>query len=171
MISRTVAPLIGLAWTGLLGACAGGGVHASTPEPSCALLGRDSVFASRAPVYRECAVDRKAHLVTTDIRTDFRSTTPRTTCYYADLEFVVDTTGRPEMGTAQTVRTNDQAFADAVFATLNRWKYEPALRTGVPVRQIVSAHKTLSAIVSVVVVPAGSPPPTPGKPTQRPPSC
>lgn len=171
MNTRTVGALICLAWTGLLVACAGGGAHASAVDPSCALLGRDSVFATRAPVYRECAVDRKARLLTTDIRTDFRSNTPRTTCYYADLEFVVDTTGRPEMGTAQTVRTNDQAFADAVFATLNRWKYEPALRGGVPVRQIVSTHKTLSAIVSVVVVPAGSPPPTPGKPIQRPPSC
>jgi hypothetical protein len=55
-----------------------------------------------------------------------------------------------------------------VLETLQAWRYEPAMRDGKTVRQIVIAHE--AAATSVVVVPAGSPPPTrPSSP--RPPTC
>lgn len=139
----------------------------STSQAACALPERDSVFLLGRPLYRECAVDRQARLVTAGVRPDFHPATPRSTCYSTDLEFVVDSTGKPEVQTARIVRTNDQEFGASTLATLASWKYEPAMRERIPVRQLVTEHKTLSAMV--VVVPKGSSPPS--GPSQRPSSC
>ena len=79
-------------------------------------------------------------------------------CYSADLLFVVDSAGRPESSTVQVVRTTDRAFADAVVETVALWRYEPAIRDGVRVRQIVTTHQAIASVV--VAVPAGSPPPS-----------
>lgn len=79
-------------------------------------------------------------------------------CYSADLLFVVDSAGRPESSTVQVVRTTDRAFADAVVETVPLWRYEPAIRSGVRVRQIVTTHQAIASVV--VAVPAGSPPPS-----------
>jgi len=81
----------------------------------------------------------------------------RSTCYSADLEFVVDSTGRPETSTARVVRANDSNYAQAVLATVPSWRYEPASRDGMPVRQIVTSHQAAAQVV--VSAPAGSPPP------------
>ena len=81
----------------------------------------------------------------------------RSTCYSVDLQFVVDSTGRPETSTAKIVRSNDSGYGEAVLATVASWRYEPAMRNGVHVRQIVTSHQSAAAIVAVR--PAGSPPP------------
>jgi hypothetical protein len=149
-------------------ACASANGKSASRSP-CPLLERDSVFVpGSSPVYRDCAVDRTARLLTTDVRPDFRPTTPRSTCYSVDLEFVVDPTGKPEAGTAHIVRANDQEFGASVLASLTSWKFDPAMRGGVPVRQIVTEHKSVSTVV--VAVRQGSGPPS-GPPSQRPPSC
>ena len=149
-------------------ACASAGGK-SAQRKECELSDRDSAFAVGGPVYRDCAVDRAARLLAIDRHPDFRPTgTPRTTCYSADLEFVVDSTGKPETRMARIVRASDQGYAESVLATLNSWKYEPAVRDHRPVRQIVTSHQTLSTMV--VVVPAGSPLPS-RPPASRPSSC
>ena len=140
----------------------------SARRVGCDLSGSDSVFALFGPVYRDCAVDRTAHLLNTQIHPDYRPTNPRPMCYSADLEFVVDSTGRPEVPTVRVVRSNDQGFAESVLAMVRAWKYDPALRDGRPVRQIVTSHQVMAVVV--VRVPAGAPPPS-GPPSQRPPSC
>jgi hypothetical protein len=145
-------------------ASAGGG---RTSQAACALPERDSAFLLGRPVYRECGVDRQARRLTANVRPDFRPATPRSTCYSTDLEFVVDSTGKPEVQTARILRANDQEFGASMLATLPSWKYEPATRDRIPVRQIVTEHKMLSTMV--VVVPKGSSPPS--APSQRPSSC
>src|SRR5690348_18499107 len=52
-------------------ACSGN--HATAGATPCALRPTDSVFASAGPVFRECAVDKKAKLTTTDIHPDASS--------------------------------------------------------------------------------------------------
>jgi TonB family protein len=91
-----------------------------------------------------------------------------TACYFADLEFVVDSLGRPEVATARIVRSNYEAFGTAVLETLQGWRYEPAMRDGKTVRQIVTTHQTAA---SMIVVSKGPGPPPGGPPSQRAPTC
>ena len=156
------------AMTAIVGACASAGTKTAAHRTNCGLSDTDSVFSLGGPVYRDCAVDRAAHL-TANVSSDYRPTTPRAACYSADVEFVVDTTGEPETRTARVVRTNDQQFAESVLASLPRWKYDPASRDGRLVRQIVVTHQSLSAVI--VRVPVGASPSAPPRATQRPPSC
>jgi hypothetical protein len=138
-------------------ACASSGSTASQKK-SCDLRPEDAKYALGAPLYRDCAVELKAHLQSTT-RPDFQSSA-RSACYAVDLEFVVDTAGRPEPQTVRVVRTNDQSFAQATASTVPQWKYTPAQVAGHPVRQIVSERQSVSTMVSVA--PAGSGPPSRG---------
>jgi hypothetical protein len=151
----------------VIAACASSG-KTTEHRTDCVLADRDSVFIRGGPIYRDCAVDRTARLTNT-VHADYRPSTPRPGCYAADIEFVVDTTGKIETGTARVVRANDTQFAESVIASLPAWKYEPANRDGKLVRQLVSSHQSISAVL--VRVPEGSLPPS-GRPGgQRPPSC
>lgn len=158
-------PLIAAASLAL--ACASSG-NKVVQQASCGLSARDSVFAGPRPVFRECAVQRVAQLASNESHPNFRPSSPRNTCFFADLEFVVDSAGRPETATARVLRANDDKFGEAIVATLPEWKFDPALREGKPVRQIVDFHKTMA--VMVVVVPAGQPITRPPS-SQRPQSC
>lgn len=167
MLLRAVVPTM----TTIVGACASSGAKTTVHRTDCGLADRDSVFAIAGPVYHDCAVDRTARL-TTNGRSGYRPTPSSTTCYSADIEFVVDTAGKPETRTARVIRATDTQYAESVLASLLTWKYEPASRDGKLVRQIVITHQSLSAVVGRVVVPAGAPlPSAPPRATQRPPSC
>jgi hypothetical protein len=142
--------------------------HQTATGEKCGLRGDDSSFAATGAVFRDCAVDQQVRLSTSSIRPDWTPSSPvRSACYFVELEFVVDTMGRAEMGTARAIRSNDRAFAEAWLATLNQWKYTPAQRAGAKVRQIVTEHR--SAQIGVVVVPSGSPPPA--RPPVSRPAC
>lgn len=152
-------------------ACSGNRATAATTP--CALRSTDSVFASIGPVFRDCAVDKKAKLLTTDVHPDGSSFmgTARVMngqCFSVELEFVVSEHGAPELGTARIVRANDQGFAEAWLKTLSTWRYEPATRAGKPVRQIANERRT--AATEVVRVASGSAPPS-MPPRDRPPNC
>ena len=148
-------------------ACASAGNKPATRE-SCVLTSRDSAFVGLKPVYRDCAVDRPARFISTDAHPNFRAESRAPACYFADLEFVVDSLGKPEVSTARVVRSNYDRFAEAELETLQAWKYEPAVLNGKTVRQIVLSHQT--AAISVVLVPKGSPLPS-GPPPGRSPTC
>lgn len=144
----------------------------TTAAAPCGLRSSDSVFAAFGPVFRDCAVDKKANLTTTNIHPDassFESSARpmNAQCFSVELEFVVSVHGAPELGTARIVRTNNPSFADAWLKTLATWRYEPAIRAGKPVRQIVDEQRT--AATRDVIVAKGSPPPTP--PRDRAPNC
>ena len=66
------------------------------------------------------------------------------------LRFVVDTNGVPEQATARIVRSNDAAFGQAVLNSLSRWRYQPATRGGVRVRQVVQEGRAFAAQVVAV---------------------
>ena len=143
-----------------MAACAG----AKAQAQACAAQPRDSIYAASGPVYRDCAVDTKAKLTNPDLRVNFQPPA-RSSCSSAEVEFVVGTNGRPELATARTLMTNNQAFADAVLASLDQWRYEPARRGGNPVRAIVTEKRAAATVV--VRVPAGSS----ARPPQRAPNC
>lgn len=149
-------------------ASANGGAGAARNRSGCDLTSRDSSYLARGLVYRECAVDDKAKLLTTHPRFDFQPSASDPSCLAADLEFVVDTLGAPEIGSVQVLRATTRAFGEAVAATIPTFLYEPARLEGMRVRQIVSYRQT--AMLGRVVVPMGGAPPTTGR-AQRPPTC
>ena len=137
---------------------------------SCVLRPRDSTYAAGRAVYRDCAVDRPARLTNSSVRPDWSPpTTANNSCYSVEMEFVVDEAGRVERETATVVQTSDRRFADAWMMTLPEWKFEPAIRAGVAVRQIVVAGRTAQTAVvrSTGPVGTGRPPST----TERLPRC
>ena len=155
----------------LTAACASSGTSAGTASAaieSCELQPKDSVYARLGPVYRDCAVTTKATMISTGVHPDY--TPPRgTTCFTAEYEFVVTSTGLVDVATARLVKTNNQQFADAMKSMLPRLKYEPAKRDGVAVSQITTYKD--GGQVMTVVVPAGSPPPSRPSPGRVRPSC
>ncbi len=146
-------------------ASAGGPAAARARGSRCPLEAKDSVFLAGGPVYRDCAVDRKAESIA-DVHPDFRPD-PMERCYSAEIEFVVNQIGLPEAETARLVHTTDRRFAEAVYQTIPRLRYHPALRDGAPVRQIVDFKSAMQSVL--VAVPAGSGPPT--RPPMGPPPC
>jgi hypothetical protein len=162
MLTRTIISLTLVVGVATVAACSASTARAAA-SASCDPRSQDSVFTVAAPAFRDCAVDTKVRLLTPDVRPDVSSSTAGATpiargsnCYFVDLDFVVDTTGQVELGTAHVVRTSHQGFADALMATLPRLRYEPAIRGGAPVRQIVTEHRAISTMT--VVVPAGQQP-------------
>jgi hypothetical protein len=114
------------------------------------------------PLYRDCAVEKKAQKLTMGINPDYRPTTGAT-CFSAELEYVVEADGTPDATTAKVVRTNTPAFAEAALAILPRLRFDPAKRDGVAVAQIVS-EKFETQFGRVVSVNGSRPssPPRPG---------
>lgn len=151
-------------------ACASTGGGSGATREGCGLRASDSVYAATGPVYRDCAVDSKATLLVANQRIDFQPP-PRsaTACYSAEVEFVVDANGSPEMQTARIVRSTDQSFGQAVLTAVAGWRYKPAEREGHRVRQIVEDRRMAQSMV--VVVPAGSPPPSGPPPRTALPRC
>jgi len=156
---RCIALLVGLLGPTL--ACAGA---TANPNAACELAPADSQYLLTGPVYQDCAVDqparhrgREIYPETFEPRIPLSELTDQ--CYRAAIEFVVDTTGAPELATARVVRTNHPEFADAVLATLPRWRYRPARKDGVAVRQIVREERALA--IRLVVRGQGVPPTPP----------
>ena len=134
-------------------------------QSHCALTARDSLYLAEGPVYRDCAVERRATPVDQSARPELDLTEPPPggkACYSVELEFVVDTAGVPEEGTTTVVRTNNPDLATAIAAVVPRWRYRPATINGKRVRQIVHDKKSISEVV--VAVPAGETPRPPRMP-------
>lgn len=145
-----------------LGACASSSPN--RPETTagadvagtCTLRPQDSTFTVAGSVYRDCAVTTKAFLLTKDIHPDFQPPLKSGGCYVAEMEYVVNEKGAIETATARVVRTNNQAFAEAVVSILPQWKFEPGKINDVPVRQIVTDKQQMMTMM--VAMPPGSSP-------------
>lgn len=147
-----------------LAACAS--APRTDPAAACVLARADSVFLSRGPVYRDCAVTQRAQLLNRTANPDFHpDISSGRSCYSADIKFVVDPTGTPESENATVVTSTDPAFGQAALAAVMRWSYKPAQLHDVPVRQIVREKVAIAAVV--VAVPAGQTP----RPPDRGPKC
>jgi hypothetical protein len=55
----------------------------------------------------------------------------------ATVRFVVDTTGAVERRTLQVVGATDRDWAQALYEVIPHWRFEPAERDGLKVRQLV----------------------------------
>ena len=121
-------------------------------------------------MYRDCAVDRQATLTNANVHPDWNpGPSARNNCFSVELEFVVNEAGRVERETATVVQTNDRSFADAWLTTLAEWRFEPAIRAGTPVRQIVDTKRSAQTRVVVASSPGGAARPPSG--SQRAPTC
>jgi hypothetical protein len=157
--------LLATACASASGSASGGASHSEARHAACQLRRQDSLFLAVGPVYRDCAVDRQASLQGAAINPQFQPTSMALNCYVAEVEFVVTAAGQPEANTVRVTRTNDRAFGDAVRDIVPRLRYEPAMRDGVAVRQIVLEKRMVqTAIVRVpvggsILPPSGSTPP------------
>ncbi len=158
----------------ILLACASSSLQAQSTKARCADSSIDSMNLSSV-VYDECHVEKKAKLRGNGQRPQFSPNTGGAgpSCYRATFEFVVDTTGKPELATVRRVSSTDQSYADAVEAMLGTLLYEPARLKNTSVRQ-VARYESRLALRSVVVsssrgsVPGGIPG---GRPESRRPNC
>lgn len=147
-----------LALAVIAAACGGGpGPGAAS---SCLLSSADSAFLNAGPVFSVCGVDEKARLIQSSVREDFRPSgvprsLPATMCYSAEVRLVVDAQGRVEPETVRLVRATHPDYGQAVLAGARAWRFEPALREGIPVRQIVQEKRM--AALRVVAVGQGRP--------------
>ena len=152
IVTRSPGLPVGAAVVLLCAACAS--APAAGARDSCVLEARDSVFLARGPVFRDCAVDRKAKLVASSARPDFRPSMDRTpqlgtTCYSAEVRLVVTPEGTVEPGSFRLVTATSPAFGQAVLESVPAWRYRPAQLDGKPVRQIVQEKQMVAIRVSV----------------------
>lgn len=129
----------------------------SGTPPACSVAAVDSAWLASGPVYRDCDVERPAAARTTGRP---RFTFPRElSCVIVELEFVVDSTGRPRPETARVVSTNSAEYAELLLETLPRWRYEPARRAGAPVHQVVHVRHARADERLPFVIQGQRPPP------------
>lgn len=154
--------------------CAASSLQAQRTTRRCTDTPIDSTIPS-SPVYQECHVERKAKLRSNGQRPQFSPTAggAGASCYRVSFEFVVDTTGKPEVATVRRMSSTDPTYADAVEATLGTLQYEPARLDATAVRQ-VARYESRLAVRTVVVssspgsLPGGIPG---GRPESRRPIC
>lgn len=112
----------------------------------------DSAWMVAAPVYRDCEVETAARLLRGEGRLNVApgpSGSTRSGCLVVEMEFVVDTLGRVELGTARTTRADSRELEAAVQETLVRLEFRPARREDRPVRQMVVHRRSIQLAVTV----------------------
>ncbi len=111
----------------------------------------DASLLALGPVYRDCEVDRPARMRGADLPLDFvpDQRPGASGCYRAEFQFVVDTTGRPETATMRAAPSNDRGLEEAIRGNLAQVRYEPAIRQGQRVRQVVVYARTMAPLIRV----------------------
>ena len=146
-------------------------------KDKCEGLPPDSIELAGGMVYRDCDVDRPAKVRGSEPRIAFQPQTsgiPRSRCYAAEFQFVVDTTGNVELLTVRPNPANDRDLESAVAAEWTRLKFQPARLAEAPVRQIFVYRRVVGVMVRVVTSSASGPPSSaPPRPpaSTRPPRC
>lgn len=158
MLNRILAGALVL----LVAACASGGRKAD-----CTPVAEE--FLSAGEVYRDCAVDRRAqHIANGMVEFNEQPVGPNG-CYVAEFEVVLDTLGHPIVHTAKVVRSSNARFTEAVKIAMREGRYEPAMKEGRKVQQLVRYKDTMAWVTKSVLVERGSPPPsTPPSEAERP---
>lgn len=108
-------------------------------------------YQSYEGVYRECDVDQRVRYLDSP-RPDLSRLEPLVTssagCYQAVYTMVVDEKGAPMVGSVKMVRTNSQSYALAVTDVVERIRFEPAKKNGIPVRQFHEYTSKMAYTVS-----------------------
>lgn len=152
----TLRSAIGLACAVLASACGGASSNTtltpaapeSAPAAKRECQAVDSAYALGSPVYTECGVERPARVRGRMPPLDFQPTPPIRNCYSAMIAVVVDERGSPLPATARIVRTSDSQFAHAILNAIPSWRFTPAQKDGMPVKQIVELEQ--AAVMTVV---------------------
>ncbi|MFN2565144.1 MAG: energy transducer TonB [Gemmatimonadaceae bacterium] len=145
--------------------CSGCAARAAKPA-ACEPVPAEFALAGQT-VYRDCDVDRKARSLGTMARLPYTAASGQT-CGRVVVDVVVDSTGRFVQETARVARSTDPSFALAALSTLDAARYEPALKDGRPVPQLVRLEWTYG--VTRVSVPAGMTPAS-ARPPRTPLTC
>jgi hypothetical protein len=118
----------------------------------------DSAHYGALVLYRDCEVDRPAK-VKKDAQPSFRFP-QQLRCAFVEMEFAVDSTGIVIDSTVRVIESNNSDFASITRRSLPRWRYEPAMKGGVAVRQVVRERvaRADNRVVFVVVRPGELPP-------------
>ncbi|HWH52113.1 MAG TPA: hypothetical protein VN651_11270 [Gemmatimonadaceae bacterium] len=148
--------------SGCASANGGSAVASSRRSAPCNLRSEDSLYVVGGPLYRDCGVDRPAHLVTSNVNPEFRVTGIPRTCYQATVEFVVSAVGAPEPGTLRVLSANDDQFADAMRVMVTHLRYSPGMKDGAAVRQIVTERRAAAVRTEVGQTPGSLSVPTSG---------
>lgn len=98
-------------------------------------------------VYRDCAVDRRARPSSRPIHYGYRPLASGQRCAHAIVDFVVDSTGRPIPETARVVRATDPNFGLLVLQSLESARFEPAIKDGQPVAQLVRIESAVAGAI------------------------
>ena len=119
-------------------------------------------FLTAGPVFRDCAVDRKARepAVFPQLR---MVDLPRrqSGCSKVVIEMVVDSTGSPVTQTAKVLQSNDTQFEQLVLSSIGALRYTPAMKDNQRVAQLVSHGRMIQWMVTTTSS-------TGGLPAQRP---
>ncbi len=121
--------LVGVATFVLLAACASGGRSACEPVTG------DYLEAGR--VYSDCEVSRPAELKGWPRFERPQRMGGAQICYVAWYDYVVDTLGQPVASTLKLISTNNNEWAEIVRQDLSEARYEPAMKDGRLVQQLV----------------------------------
>jgi len=159
---------LGIACVVSAAACASAG---RSPSPvRCVPSELDQAWLAGGAVFRACEVDRPARFLNPAVNIDFQPPLPPLvqSCFAALINVVVDTDGTPEAATARIARTNAPVFARAVLASVPDWRFQPALKNGVAVRQVVSVNRAVSVSVVITGHPGAVPMPPPHSTTCSP---
>lgn len=165
-MSRTA---IGVVCVVLSSACATGAANgpiavapqgASTLRQECQAI--DSSFALGTPVYTECGVERPARVRGRQPTPDFSPRPPVRDCFMAVVEVVVDERGSAVPATARVVRSNDAQFAQAFLNTIPAYRFTPAQKDGLPVKQVIQIGRSAAVRVVSSDRPMAPPTSTPG---------
>ena len=110
---------------------------------ACDRSDQDTTHYLHAPLYRACAVTMAARRVASDVRPEFWPTGRDRNCFAAQVEFALDTLGRPEPRTSRLLRASDPGYAAAVLAIVPGLRFEPAWLGGRRVRQVFELREVL----------------------------
>ncbi len=133
----------------------------------------DSAWMASAPVYRDCEVDKKARQRGSDPKLALsllQTPAAPNGCMRVELEFVVDTAGRPELATVRKRSSNSSALEQLVLDMLPQLQFVAARRSDEPVRQLVVYKRAVPFLRTRTVTRAGELPATPPQPP-RPGPC
>ncbi len=168
-----------IALTAALACVVAAGLHPSTAQAqkqkTCHGTLPDSAYMETSPVYRDCDVDKPTKIKGNAPRVNYQpnfSGVPRDQCWAAGFEFVVDTNGVYERETVRTSPGNEPDLEDAVRATLDQLRFEPARRDNAKVRQVY-VHRFVTGVVvrAVATTRGGAAVPGPPPAPVRPPKC
>ena len=113
----------------------GAEAQAPSTDRTCSVDVIDTARYGAGSLYRDCDVDRPAKLKRST-RPVFNST-EGVRCAIVELEFAVDEEGRAIEATAVILSANVPEFGERTLRSLADWRYEPARKGGVAVRQVV----------------------------------